>query len=264
MGYDISYHPINEQEIQEWYFDVLFDHTRIDKVARAHNLDEFHEEKYRNTIRIAGRTEPNELFDKSHGYYIAVVQGFFRRYFYVRGAAFSFALEKNPEFVRYTKRWEEIVPDRPENPVQNRISENYSSGVFIPADRVAELLDDYYRVQPLKEALDKQFSNQRITVFLNALRFAKSNNLGLLEATEVIEPNPQNLSRSSCYTNLTHCDPEGQQLYEKATIEELRILEEQQRQKKEAEKSGIQPPEKGQSTSGKKGFWQRLMGKLFE
>ena len=42
----------------------------------------------RNIWTLCGlgpETEPDELFDKSHGFYIAVVQGFFRDYYYIRG-----------------------------------------------------------------------------------------------------------------------------------------------------------------------------------
>jgi hypothetical protein len=33
-------------------------------------------------LRVGAGTEPDELFDKSHGFYIAVIQGFFRDYYY--------------------------------------------------------------------------------------------------------------------------------------------------------------------------------------
>ena len=44
--------------------------------------------KYLDTLRVGARTAPDELFDKSHGFYIAVIQGFFRDYYYTREAAF--------------------------------------------------------------------------------------------------------------------------------------------------------------------------------
>ena len=49
------------------------------------------------TLRVGAETESNELFDKSHGFYIAVIQGFFRDYYYTRGSAFSFLVEQKPE-----------------------------------------------------------------------------------------------------------------------------------------------------------------------
>ena len=38
---------------------------------------------------------------KSHGFYIAVIQGFFRDYYYTRGSGFSFLVEEKPEYARY-------------------------------------------------------------------------------------------------------------------------------------------------------------------
>ena len=49
-------------------------------LARAWNP--FLCQKYLNTLHVGAETESNELFDKSHGFYIAVIQGFFRDYYY--------------------------------------------------------------------------------------------------------------------------------------------------------------------------------------
>ena len=76
------------------------------------------------TLRVGAGTEPDELFDKSHGFYIAVIQGFFRDYYYTRGSGFSFLIEEKPEYARYFTSWEQVVPTAFPNPAENQIIEN--------------------------------------------------------------------------------------------------------------------------------------------
>lgn len=82
MGYDVSFHPISPDEIQEWYFTPLTwiqqgQEEKVLALAAQHGIEDFYAEKYLDTLRVGAETEPDELFDKSHGFYIAVVQGFF-------------------------------------------------------------------------------------------------------------------------------------------------------------------------------------------
>ena len=86
MGYDVSFHPISPDEIQEWYFTPLTwiqqgQEEKVLALAAQHGIEDFYAEKYLDTLRVGAETESDELFDKSHGFYIAVVQGFFRDYY---------------------------------------------------------------------------------------------------------------------------------------------------------------------------------------
>lgn len=224
MGWDISYHPISEKQIEDWYFDVLDNQNLIEQLASENNIEDFYKDKYAETIKIGAQTKADDVFDKSHGYYIAVVQGFFQKFFYTRGSALSFS--ETPLLEKYFKKWEEFLPNekRIKN-VNNQIIENYCSGVYIPKDKVIELIDDYDSEPEIRQELDQLFSDNRIHVFLKALNFAKDNSLGILEATEVIEPNPIDLNSSSCYSNLFNCDPEGAMLYRQAAMEQIAQIE---------------------------------------
>ena len=84
MGFDISYHPINESEIKRWYFDVLDNTSLIDELGEEYNIEDFYVQKYKDTIDVALNTDESENFEPTHGYFLAVVQGFFRKYFYIR------------------------------------------------------------------------------------------------------------------------------------------------------------------------------------
>lgn len=227
MGFDISYHPIKETEIKEWYFDVINDRNLISSIADQYGVDDFYKEKYEQVIQIAAGTNPDDSFDRSHGYYIAIIQGLLRKYYYTRGSAFSFLIEERPYFEKYIKDFKAIVPDQISNPIANRITKNYSSGVYIPAKQVVQLLEDYENDPQLNADLNGFFSEQRIEIFLKALEAAQQLSLGLLEATEVIEPNPLDLNESGCYSNLFNCDQEGVYLFKQAAIGQLKAMEQQ-------------------------------------
>lgn len=182
-------------------------------LAAQYGMEDFYAEKYLNTLRVGAETESNELFDKSHGFYIAVIQGFFRDYYYTRGSAFSFLVEQKPEYARYFTSWEQITPVSFPNPMQNRIIENYCSGVYLSPDQVIQLLKDMEQDPKVLEDLEGLWSNGQIAVLKKALSAAAKSGVGLLEATEVVEPNPISPNESTSYSNLYHCDRDGVYLY---------------------------------------------------
>ncbi len=269
MGFDISYHPVSEQEINSWYFSLLPDvragqYQRIDALAADFAIEDFYRQKYIDTLNVAINTAPTDVFDLTHGYYTAVVQGFFRKYYYTRGSAFSFLTGEKPYFKNYTRSWNSFVKDTFGLPVKDAIVQNYSSGVFIPHEQVLALLSDYANKQAVKQDLDHFFSHKRIHVFIKALNDAGQNGLGLLEATEVVEPNPMDLNQSACYSNLFNCDTEGAFLYRDTAMEQLREIERQNNLKEGEiaanatyEKLTTQPPEPAKE---KKGLWKKLFG----
>ena len=202
MGYDVSFHPISPEEMREWYFAPLTwiqqgQEEKVLALAAQHGMEDFYAEKYLNTLRVGAETESNELFDKSHGFYIAVIQGFFRDYY-------SFLVEQKPEYARYFTSWEQITPVSFPNPMQNRIIENYCSGVYLSPDQVIQLLKDMEQDPKVLDDLEGLWSNGQI---------AAKSGVGLLEATEVVEPNPISPNESTSYSNLYHCDRDGVYLY---------------------------------------------------
>lgn len=279
MGYDVSYHPISEDQIKEWYWDVDFikilenDFIQVEEIAKKYQLDDFYKEKYIDTIKHATEVLPEEYFEVSHGYFIAVIQGFFLKYFYTRGSAFSFLIDDDAFFKQYTKAWQEFSPYNYENPIANKIVQNYSSGVYIPKEKVVMLLQDYHTNADVKSKLDAFFSHNRITVFLKGLETAKEMNTGLLEATEVVEPNPMNLNDSVCYSNLYNCDPEGALLYQEAVMEQFKEIEEKEnlvpntiinnaeRKVIHHEPINSKKDNTDANTPSKPSFWKRLFSK---
>ena len=67
MGYDVSYHPINENEIKQWYFDALKsvregDWSVAQKLAKEYGMEDFYAQKYIDTLKIALETKDDESF----------------------------------------------------------------------------------------------------------------------------------------------------------------------------------------------------------
>ena len=218
MGYDVSFHPISPEEMREWYFTPLTwirqgQEEKVLALAAQYGIEDFYAEKYLDTLRVGAETESNELFDKSHGFYIAVIQGFFRSYYYTRGSSFSFLMEEKPEYARYFTPWAQVVPTVFPNPVKNHIIENYCSGVYLSQDQVAQLLRDMKQNPIVLEDMEKLWCNGQLSVIKKALNAAKELGVGLLEATEVVIPNPIQPNESRSYSNLYHCDRDGVYLY---------------------------------------------------
>ena len=226
MGYDVSFHPISPEEMKEWYFVPLAwvqqgQEEKVLAFATQHGIEDFYAEKYLNTLRVGAETEPDELFDKSHGFYIAVIQGFFRDYYYTRGSSFSFLMEEKPEYVRYFTPWEQVTPTVFPNPVENQMIENYCADVYLSPKQVVKLLSDLEQEPKVLEDLEGLWCDGQLAVLKKALTAAAELGVGLLEATEVVEPNPISPNESMSYSNLFHCDRDGVYLYMEVVSRQL-------------------------------------------
>lgn len=122
-------------------------------------------------------------------------------------------MEQKPEYARYFTSWDQVTPVSFPNPIQNRIIENYCSGVYLSPDQVVQLLKDMEQDPKVLEDLEGLWSNGQIAVLKKALSAAAKSGAGLLEATEVVEPNPIRPNESTSYSNLYHCDRDGVYLY---------------------------------------------------
>ena len=83
MGYDITFHPISEAQMDAWYFSLLDslakgDTSRLEAVAEEAGMDPFYINKYRDLMKYAAGTPPSERFETTHGFYMAGGGGVFR------------------------------------------------------------------------------------------------------------------------------------------------------------------------------------------
>lgn len=298
MGFDVSWHPISQKEMHRWYFDrlpevragqdsgvaaVLLEYAP----GREAGNEDFCRKGYREILVQGAKTGPHDSFAKTHAFFLAAVQGMFRTFYYTRGGAFSFLLEEYPEMAAYTLPFERIVGDAFPNPKENCIIENYCGGVYIPEEQIPRLAADYMSGK-IKPQLEQCFG-ETLPVFLKALGHAGKEKLGLLEATEVVEPNPLNLHATTCCSYLLNCDFDGVMLYAntaKRQLEEAVNRDAQANQvAREARRMDRQapppasvhpdpapapetppppeskaPPQKEEPAPKKKGFFGRLFG----
>lgn len=230
MGFDVSWHPISQKEMFRWYFDPLEkvrigDFSSLQFIAEEYQLGKAagHEEvclaRYREIMETAAQVQPGDSFDKTHSFILAAVQGLFRTFYYTRGSLYSDLAAERPEMAAYTTPFQVILGDRLQNPVENRIFENYCGGVYIGENQVPQLLDDYSSGR-VKDSLESRFGST-LPVFLKALNHAKGEGLGLLEATEIVEPNPIDLPATTCRSYLMNCDFDGVAIYAAAAKAQL-------------------------------------------
>lgn len=267
MGFDISYHPISPEEIETWYFSLLEEATRGENtlrtaVVKTNNLSPFHVSKLEEIIALANdSTSPND-FLSSHVYYIAATQGIFHKFYYTRGSAFSFLVDRDPRMRKYITPWTNLKPEYIQTPITHDLLDtNYSGGIYISPVQVTQLLRDYEQDEDIKTAIT-DFFDVTLPGFLNALRDAAENDLGLVEASEIVEPNPTNLSETICYTDIENLDPTGLVIYRDAVIKQLQALISQKGSHQNAEdllnKSSYKVLTPEDFKPKKKNFFQRL------
>ena len=77
----------------------------------------------------------------------------------------------------------------------------------------AQLLRDLEQNKKVLEDLEELWCDGQLAVLKKALTAAAELGTGLLEATEVVEPDPICPNESISYSNLYHCDRDGVYLY---------------------------------------------------
>src|SRR5699024_5012190 len=102
----------------------------------------------------------------------------------------------------YLTSWDQLTPVSFSNPKKNRIIENYCSGAYLSPDQVVLLLTDMENDPKVLKDLEELWINGQIAVLKKALSAAAKSGAGLLEATEVVEPNPISPNESTSYSNL--------------------------------------------------------------
>lgn len=206
MDEHITYHPITDAMIQAYAYYVFAVDGR--DVAAGHcdaiAMDEAHKTHFiglLETFAAAGEFP----FDQTHGFNIALTQGFFGPYFYVNDGRLS---SLGDIIGSYATSWQQLLPEwASAESAENRLLSRYSSGVFIPADQVARFMTDAHGDPALTEALGEHFPDEKLTVLWTALQTAHEQGAGLLEAAGAIVPDAVDLRASTCFSRYGNCDP---------------------------------------------------------
>lgn len=221
MGWDVTYHPVGADEIRSIYFKGLAEREHYKTLATQFAVDDFYAEQLRIRFEEARNIELEVPFNKGHAYYVAIIFGFLRKHHYIRGGAFSF-LADDRVMARYVGDWASLVPEiLRRRKFENCLTENYCGGVYLSNDALKALRKDYEADPVVRSKMDENFSHGRLAVFWQAVDDAIENGQGLVEATEVVEPNPLDLNASSSLSNLFNCHPDGALLYREAALEQV-------------------------------------------
>ena len=221
MGWDINYHPVADSEIRDIYFRALEDVTLVEALQQRFRIEPFYMEQLQERIDEARSISADVPFEKGHALYLAIVAGHLRRYHYLRGSALSFFID-DPVVARYFADWRQLVPLQwADAAAGNHLRENYGGGVFITHARLKQLRADYAVDSALAARLEELFSDGRLVVCWRVVDEAIASGCGLLEASEVVEPNPMDLNASTSLSNLLNCAPDGAILYAEAAAAQL-------------------------------------------
>jgi len=224
MGYDVSFHPIREEEIKEWYWNPVIKGESAESLrakASAVISDVRFLDAWLALISDGRHYDPEIPFDCCHGMAIAQIQGFVRPFYYIRGGVFTCLLKKE-FYVNCCRTWEEILDCDFNRPVWNCMRENYCSGAYITADGVRRIYNalEANHAGVYQDMIDV-FGKDNLPVFVKALKESIKLGTGLLEATEVVEPNPFDLRQTKCITNLMNCDFDGVAIYRQIAMAQL-------------------------------------------
>lgn len=224
MDYCVSYHPISKEQMREWYFDVFEDLGAAEELTlkipekqlKENSLEEveaFYKEKYVEMIRRS-RDLDYDNFNRWHGYFLAIVQGFFEKFYFVYGSAVSSILDHGFKSTYFTP-WEDVIPAEyiEDLYATSKINGPFSAGAYMSAEQVKTLIHDYENDPEIKDLLDEQFENRRIDAFMAALKHAAENDQGLIEATKIIEQSDEIFEEPSCYSNVFNCDVLSSAIY---------------------------------------------------
>ena len=221
MGFDVTYHPVSEAQLRRWYFDLLNDDAPKASLVAEYGIDPLFANKLADLVESGRRVEPGAEFDSALGFPAAVVAGIFARYHYARGCMLSDVAG----IETYTRSWTEIAPEHVVGmEVADRIVSNYSSGVFVASEHVARLRDDIETKPEVRAAIFRVFPGPHVAILQKALDEAAAAGHGLLEATDVIEPNPLDLNATTGWSNRLNCDPAGAMLYADEAYNQLQAM----------------------------------------
>lgn len=226
MGYDVTYHPVKPEEVRGLYFDHLGDREAHERLGVQFGLDPSDVDRLGAMWDIACDVPDETPFNKGHGFLLALVAGFLRRYWYLRGGAFSFLLEDHPEFRRYVTDWRAVVPTQYLSAdFVGEINQNHCSGLYLGPDQLGELKASYQTDQEVRAAMGEVFG-ETLPIFWMAADYAVEHGYGLIEATDLYCPHPFQPEATKTMIPPDKCVPDGVVLYMKTAARQIREHEE--------------------------------------
>lgn len=226
MGHDLTYHLFARDEVRDVYFAGVADpDTCIDALAERFELDQVMRDELRTCFAEAGRFVPDSPFHRTHGMMMAIVAGYLRPYWYVRGAGFSDLLVECPEFGTYVTDWRDVTPGWVQHHASATLADHYCCGVFIDHAGLQRLRQDYAQGGSIALRLDETFPDGRLEVFWQAVDAAIAHRTGLIEAVDVVIPDPLDPEQTRCASFAPNCQVDGIILYARAAMQQLQAMQ---------------------------------------
>lgn len=227
MGFDVTYHPATPDMVEERYLEPRMlvmngMHGEVENEAMVGGIKTTLMDDYIRLLEASLEFSGDDVLERTHGFAAAACLGFFGTYFYIRGGAVSFVLEEHPCYARFTSPLGSLFPAFSGMESTGGIRENYSAGVYTPPESVGALRDLISGDPTARADFEEFLPGPHLEILLRALDFAIESGTGLLEATDVIIPNPADPYSSDGYTDLSRCDPDGMALYVDTVMRQLR------------------------------------------
>jgi len=213
MGFDVTFHPVSESQLQRYLADVLADHS----VAEQRAAELAPDPKERDVILKLYNAMPNWVKERipianSFAMGAAIIAGFLHPYWYARGTAFTFlAEERLPEMVDVFVPLGKVIPALGGLPDRSRgmIRGNESASGLIPADgikKASELLESLgqRRGRGGLSLLETVVDEEGLSSLRAVLEYCSANNLGMIEASDVVVP-----ISSQCLTKYSNLRESG-------------------------------------------------------
>jgi uncharacterized protein (UPF0297 family) len=195
MGYDVTFHPFKISEYKFYVEEVVENpKTYRDKIKTIHTDNEVRELLSQNIYSRISQFKNDVLndeleYENSIGLASAAILGYLHPYWYSRGGMLSTLLDE-PEFYDISENIVTIIDDKNNHIFErsiNQIIGNYSSGCYIPNKNILTLKKKINKSSN-KDIIEKHIGDYNLESLLNCLEYCLSNELDLLEATDICVP----------------------------------------------------------------------------
>ncbi len=194
MGFDVTLHPFKRKEFKYFIEDVVEQPQLIDsRVAAIHHKEEERAFLASSIYERISHFKTDVLEETAHvektiGLATAGILGYLQPYWYLRNGLLS-KLMTSTVFASFTANLSSIVAEsqKPFFDSESGVIENFSSGVYLPFDNIEKLKTELADVE-FKTLVTETIGSENIEVLKNCLDYCISNELDLLEATDLCVP----------------------------------------------------------------------------
>lgn len=230
MGMDVTYHPIDTGWAEAAFLAPLgaagpARAAGARAAARRAGLGRDATDLYLRVLSAAAsRGDPSEPFEARLGPALCAAQTCFGPYWYTRGCSLTGLLARPgaPAGLATDLGDEPALRHLPPNPRDGRITQSYRSGAWLPAASVARLLAALDGDPAAAAAFAAEFPGGLADVVRAALAWARDRGCGVMEAADLVVPDPVDPRRTEAACWLANLDLAGVRLYAAEAERQLR------------------------------------------